>query len=217
MGSGNCRSCVPKCRHWSAEPRRWRGLQAEGIAEQSFRVELDSLYRKLDADDARRGRIWPILFLAVSFATAIMVLGLGLNLFEDNTGLSLSSAVVMGLSLVGAVSATWRLLELSRTLRKSGPACDAVYAYLKRNEEATPSEQRVGFVGLRDGVEFRDVTMSDSHGQPILNHITTEFTPRSLVTLLGTDSVSPQAMVELLMGFRASFQRRSSHRRTPLA
>lgn len=176
-------------------------LQAEGVAEQAFGVELDALYRQLNDDDARRGRIWPILFLAGSAATAVMVLGLGINLFEDNTGLSLSSAVVLGLSLAGAVSGVSRLLQLSRALRQSGPACDAVYAYLRRSDEVTPSEQRVGLAGLRDGVEFRDVTLADSHGQNILNHITTDFTPKSLVTLLGTDSISPQAMLELLMGF----------------
>ncbi len=176
-------------------------LQAQGIAEASFQHELDQLYQKLAENDARRGRVWPLLFLATSAATAIMVIGLGLNLLETDAGLSLSSAVVLGLSLAGAVSGVWRLQTLARRLRASGTACDAVYAYLRKSDGATPSEQRVGLAGLRDGVEFRDVTLVDSHGQAILNHITTEFTPKSLVTLLGTDSVSPQAMVELLMGF----------------
>lgn len=177
-------------------------LQAEGIAEESFRHELDQLYQKLDAEDAQRGRIWPILFLATSAATAILVIGLGLNVLETEVGLRLSSAVVMGLSLVGAVSGVWRLLSLGRNIRSSsGPSYDVIYGYLRRIEEATPSEQRVGLAGLRSGVEFRDVSLVDPHGQPILNHITTELTPRSLVALLGTDSVSPQAMVELLMGF----------------
>lgn len=176
-------------------------LQAEGIAEQAFGAELDSLYHRLDLEDSRRGRVWPVLFLTSAAATAIMILGLGLNLFEDNHRLSLSSAVVLGLALAGALSAVWRFLQLSRSLRKSGPACDAIYNYLRRSDEATPSEQRVGLAGLREGVEFRDVTLSDSHGQAILTHITTEFQPKSLVALLGTDSVSPQAMMELLMGF----------------
>ncbi|KAA5539341.1 ABC transporter ATP-binding protein [Roseiconus nitratireducens] len=176
-------------------------LQTEGLAEQTFRTELDLLYQRLAEEDARRGRIWPILFLAVSTATAIMILGLGLNLFESDSGLSLSSAVVLALALVGAISAVWRLLGMGQMMRHSAPACDAVYAYLRRSDEIAPSEQRIGFAGLRQGVEFRDVTLSDSHGQPILKHVTTDFSPRSLVALLGTDSVSPQAMVELLMGF----------------
>jgi ABC-type multidrug transport system fused ATPase/permease subunit len=176
-------------------------LQARGIAEVSFQHEVDQLYRTLDDNDVRRARIWPAVFLATSAAAAIMIIGLGLNLLETDLGLSLSSAVVLGLSLAGAVTAVWRLLSLGRDLRTSGPACDAVYTYLSKSDESTPSEQRVGFAGLRDGIEFRDVTMSDSHGQAILNHITTDFTPKSLVALLGTDSVSPQAMVELLMGF----------------
>lgn len=176
-------------------------LQTSGIAEESFQHELTQLYQILDANDVRRGRIWPVLFLATAAATAVMIIGLGLNLLETESGLSLSSAVVLGLSLAGAVSAVWRLMILGRKMRNSGPACDAIYSYLRRSEEATPSEQRVGLAGLRDGVEFRDVTLADSHGQAILNHITTEFSPKTLVTLLGTDSVSPQAMVELLMGF----------------
>ncbi|MCD0461846.1 ATP-binding cassette domain-containing protein [Roseiconus lacunae] len=178
-------------------------LQASGIAEESFRHEVDQLYHSLDSNDARRGRIWPTLFLAASSAIGIMVIGLGLNLLaESEYGLSLSSAVVLGLSLAGAFSAVWRILSLGRNLRThSGPACDSIYAYLKRSSEATPSEQRVGLAGLRDGVEFRDVSLFGSHGQPILNHITTGFKPKSLAVLLGTDQVSTQAMAEMLMGF----------------
>ncbi|OYP37459.1 ABC transporter ATP-binding protein [Rhodopirellula sp. MGV] len=177
-------------------------LQAKGIAEESFRHEVDQLYHSLDDNESRRGRIWPTLFLAASAAIAIMVIGLGLNLLETDLGLSLSSAIVLGLALAGAFSAVWRILSLGRHLRTvSGPACDFVYAYLKTSDEATPSEQRVGLAGLRDGVEFRDVSLFGSHGQPILNHITTGFKPRSLAVLLGTDSVSTQAMAEMLMGF----------------
>ncbi|MEM6473795.1 MAG: ABC transporter ATP-binding protein [Planctomycetota bacterium] len=177
-------------------------LQAQGIAEETFRHELDQLYAKLRQQDERRSRIWPLLFLAASAATAVMIIGLGLNLLQSDIGLSLSSAVVLGLSLAGSISAASRLVNLTRNLRTtSGPACDSIYGYLRRSDESTPSEQRVGLAGLREGVEFRDVSLIDSHGQPILSHITTEFKPRSLVTLLGTESVTSQAMVELLMGF----------------
>ncbi|MCC9599055.1 ABC transporter ATP-binding protein/permease [Stieleria sp. JC731] len=177
-------------------------LQASGIAEESFRHEVDQLYHSLNDNESRRGRIWPTLFLAASAAIAIMLIGLGLNRLETDIGLSLSSAIVLGLSLAGAFSAVWRILSLGRNLRtSSGPACDSVYAYLKRSDEATPSEQRVGLAGLRDGVEFRDVSLFGSHGQAILNHITTDFKPKSLAVLLGTDQVSTQAMAEMLMGF----------------
>ncbi|MEO1617340.1 MAG: ABC transporter ATP-binding protein [Planctomycetota bacterium] len=177
-------------------------LQAQGIAEESFRHDLDQLYSKLGQQDERRSLVWPLLFLAATAATAVMIIGLGLNLLQSDVGLSLSSGVVLGLSLAGSISAASRLVSLARSLKtKSGPACDSIYGYLRRSEESTPSEQRVGLAGLRDGVEFRDVSLIDSHGQPILNHITTEFTPRTVVALLGTDSVTSQAMVELLMGF----------------
>ncbi len=176
-------------------------LQSQGIADRSFGVELDALYRRLAGEDHLNGRIWPLLFLASSVAIAVMVLGLGVNLFGVEKGLSVPAALVLGLSLTGAVVSAGRLLRLATQLRQAGEASDAVYYYLRRNEDLAPSEQRVGLAGLRECVEIRDVTIGDSSENPILSHLSLKLAPGTMVALLGTETVSTRTLAELMMGF----------------
>ena len=176
-------------------------LQSQGIAEQSFVSELETLYRRLAEEDSRRGQTWPLLFSAASIAIAVLLLGLGVNLLGVEKGLSLPAALVLGLSLTAAAISAGRLVQLVGQLRDSSDASEAVYLYLQRGVDVAPSEQRVGLARLRDAVEIRDVTLKDSTGQQILSHLSLRLTPGSLVALLGTDSVSTRALTELLMGF----------------
>ena len=176
-------------------------LQTQGLADHAFSVELDSLYRRLHEEDSRTGRVWPILFLAISAAVAVMILGLGVNLLDVDSGLSLPSALVLGLALGGAVAAVGRLMRLASTLGSGGEASDAIYHHLQRSSEIAPTEQRVGLAGLREAVEIQGVSLDDSTGKPILSHLSLKLMPGSMVALLGTESVSARALTELLMGF----------------
>jgi len=178
-------------------------MQSQGLADQTFSSELDTLYSRLDREDQRRGRIWPLLFCAISVAIAVMVLGLGVNVIDagEQNGLSVPAALVLALALGGAAAASKRLLALAEQLKQSGNASDKVYSYLKQRSDAAPSEHRVGLAGVRDGVEIRDVTLGAQEGQPILRNLSLRLTPGSFVALLGTESVSTRALVELLMGF----------------
>ncbi|MGI9467973.1 MAG: ATP-binding cassette domain-containing protein [Rubripirellula sp.] len=176
-------------------------LQSQGIADQAYQQELDSMFRKIDVQHSRQARIWPLVFLAVSTAIAVMILGLGVNLLGSNSGLNVPAALVLGLALAGAASAAGQLQSLGSQLTTSGESSDAIYRYLKRSDEVAPSEQRVGLAGLRDNVEIRDVTLSDSNGERILSHLSLELYPEQLIALLGTEQVSTRALTELLMGF----------------
>ncbi len=176
-------------------------IQSQGLADRAFGDELDWLYRRLGDEDLRRGRVWPLLFLATSAAVAVLVLGLGVNLFGVDSGLSVPAALVLGLALAGAVAAAGRLIALAAQLIESGEASDAVYSYLERSNDIAPSEQRVGLAGLRDSVEIHDVTLGDSTSEPILSHLSLKLSRGSFVALLGTESVSTRALAELLMGF----------------
>ncbi len=176
-------------------------LQSPGLADRTFGNELELLYRRLGERDSRLARIWPILFLAISASVAVLVLGLGVNLFQANHSLSLPSALVLGLSLGAAVVAAGRLLSLAAHLHISSEASDSLYHYLKRSSEIAPSEQRVGLSGLQENVEIAGVTLIESTGQPILSHLSLKFAPGTLVALLGTETVSTKALSELLMGF----------------
>lgn len=176
-------------------------LQAGELARKHFEEELEALERRLAGDDARRGRLWPALMFAGSLAIAVMLLGLGVNSFQADQGLTLPAALVLGLSLTGAAFAAARLSQLGSQLRRSERASDMVYLYLQTSDEVASSEQRVGLAGLRDSVRIENVTLQDSAGQPILHDLSLSLHPKSLVALLGTDAVSTQALLELLMGF----------------
>jgi ABC-type multidrug transport system fused ATPase/permease subunit len=176
-------------------------LQTQGLADHAYAEELDSLYRRVEAEDHLEERQWPLLFLASAAAVAVLVLGLGVNLFDADSGLTLPSALVLGLSLSGAVSAASRLSTLASTLRRSSDAADQVYGFLRRSDAAVPSEQRVGFASLREGVELRNVTVGNAGGEQLLSHLSLEFSPGSFIALLGTEAVSTRALTELLMGF----------------
>ena len=176
-------------------------LQVQGLADRAFGTELETLYRRLESEQSRRGRIWPLVFFVTSVAVAALVMGLGVNLFdEQDQGLSVPAALVLSLALVGAVISAGRLNMLASQLRESGGASDSVYHYLRPSDDIAPSEQRVGLAGLRDSVEIMDVTLGESD-QPILRNLSLKLTPGSLVALLGTESVSTRALTELLMGF----------------
>ncbi|TWT95637.1 ATP-binding cassette domain-containing protein [Neorhodopirellula pilleata] len=187
-------------------------LQAGGLADQAFDAELESLDRRVCGDDARRGRLWPLLMFAGSFAIALLVMGLGANILNVSAesldagvvvdqGLSLPASLVLGLALTGAAFSAARISELARQLRRSGRACEAVYFYLESNDDVAPSEQRVGLAGLRESVDLQDISLQDASGKPILNNLSLSLQPKSLVGLLGTDEVSTRSLVELLMGF----------------
>lgn len=176
-------------------------LQAGTLADQSFASDLEALDRRIVGDDARRGRLWPVLMFAGSAAIAVMLMGLGVNTLSTDAGLSLPAALVLGLALTGAAFAAARFVELAGQLRRSGKACEAVYLYLKTNDQVAPSEQRVGIAGLRESVTIDDVTLKDATGKPILSDLSLSLQPRSMVALMGTGETSTRAMVELLMGF----------------
>ncbi|MEM9586634.1 MAG: ABC transporter ATP-binding protein [Planctomycetota bacterium] len=176
-------------------------LQSQGLADRVFGAELESLYRRLEQEDARRARVWPLIFVASSLAIAVLLLGLGVNLLGSDQGLSLPAAFVLGLALTGAVVSAGRLIRLTQQLRQSGRDCESVYLYLHPSDQISPSEQRVGLAGFRDAVSIEDVTLRDSTGEEILSNLTIRLQPGSMVALMGTESVSVRALTELLMGF----------------
>ncbi|TWU19675.1 ATP-binding cassette domain-containing protein [Allorhodopirellula heiligendammensis] len=176
-------------------------LQAGGLAEDAYEGELDALMRRLAANDARQGRLWPLLMFASCIAVAVLVMGLGANILHGEQGLSLPAALVLGMALTTAALSAARLNELARQLKLSSHAAEAVYLYLQRGDDVAPSERLVGIAGLRESVELRDVSLSDTTGKPILRELSLSLRPKSLVALLGSDDVSTQSLTELLMGF----------------
>ena len=173
-------------------------LQTEGITDKTFESELETMYRRTAEEERRLAKIWPILFAALASAVAVIVLGLGVNL---GNGLGLPSALIIGLSLSGAAIAAGRMLSLGSQLAKSSEASNTIYQYLETSNEHATSEHRVGLMGLRDCVELQDVTLGSSSGRPVFSNLTLKLAPKTMVALLGTDSVATRAIAEMIMGF----------------
>ena len=174
--------------------------QSGGAADLAFVAELETLYKRLEIQQKLRGRLWPLMSLATSGAIALLVLGLGVNLFDDQSGLSLPAALVLGLSLAGAVAGSTRLVQAINASAAADEASRATYQYLGIVDDSPPSEQRVGLAGLRDQVELVDVTLADAVGETILSHVSLQLRPGTLVALLGTNAVSTFSLAELLLG-----------------
>ncbi len=169
-------------------------------SDQAFIAELETLYRRLELQQKLRGRLWPIMSLAASLAIAVLILGLGVNLLDSLSGLSLPSALVLGLSLVGAVAGAIRLSQAMTASVTADEAAHSIYQYLEIVDDAAPSEQRVGLAGLRDHVELADVTLTEPGGDAILSNLSLQLRPGTLVAVLGTHSVSTLSLAELLLG-----------------
>jgi len=171
-----------------------------GAADQAFEGELDLLVQRIATGQSSRSSVVPLMSMASSFVIALLILGLGVNLLTPQSSLSISSALVLGLALGGAVAGASRLAEVVTGSSSADEAARAVYQFLRVNDDAPPSEQRVGMAGLRDTVMFRDVGLSVEGGDTVLSGISLELHPGELVALMGSRSVSALALAELLLG-----------------
>jgi len=174
--------------------------QIGGPSDQSFNHELEQMFGRLQQQQYFRGRLWPIMTLASSVAVSLLVLGLGVNLLNSTSGLSLPAAMVLGLSLAGAVAGATRLIEAMTASVAADEAAHGVYQYMQTGDDAPPSEQRVGMAGLRDKVEFFDVSLGDLGGSAVLSNVSLQLRPGTLVALMGTSNVSTHSLAELILG-----------------
>jgi ATP-binding cassette, subfamily B, bacterial len=171
-----------------------------GAASQAFEAELDQLMQQIAAEQSARSRLVPLLSIAISLLIALLVLGLGVNLLAPASSLSVSSALVLGLALTGAIAGATRLTQAVAGSPVAGDAARAVYQFLKVPDDAAPSEQRVGLATVRDAVVVQDVELDVEGGGPILNGVSLEFRPGEMVALMGTRPVTPLALAELILG-----------------
>lgn len=171
-----------------------------GVADQAYEAELDQLMHQIAVGQRLRRGAAPMMALAGTAVVTLLVLGLGVNLLATPSQLSLSSALVMGLSLGGAVWAAMRLAEAVGLATSADEAGRAVHQFLQPMSDRMPSEQRVGLAGVRQAVVLSDVSMQLDNDQSVLSGISLELHPGELVCLLGSSSVSVLALAELLLG-----------------
>ncbi len=171
-----------------------------GVADQAFAAELDALMHQVAAGQASHRRLMPLMAIAIALVVSLLVLGLGVNLLAESSHLSLASALVLGLSLAGAVAGATRLNQAAAGMTVADEAARAVYQFLEVRDDAPPSEQRVGLAGVRDSVVLQDVELRSADDESILSGISLALQPGELVALMGTKPISPLALAELLLG-----------------
>jgi ABC-type multidrug transport system fused ATPase/permease subunit len=118
----------------------------------------------------------------------------------DQRGLTLASAVVLGLAMLGAAVAAARLLKLREASQTAFDSAGRVLTYLASAPQAA-SGQSLGMAGLREGVELEGVSLCDGRGRQLLRDLHTQFGKGEFVCVLGSDPVALQALLELLLGF----------------
>ncbi|MEM6690569.1 MAG: ABC transporter ATP-binding protein [Planctomycetota bacterium] len=174
-----------------------RSQSRDGVSA-AFESELKTLERLLDQRESKAARTWPTLFAAVTGGIAILLLGLGVNV---GGGSSLPAAVLLTLCMIGVIISFAKLWQLWRALSSGQRAAQRVEQYFRVSPDVSPSEQRVGFTGLREAVRLDNVTLKQTDSKASLSHVHLALEPGQLVSILGTDDVTPNSLAELLMGF----------------
>lgn len=175
-------------------------LQTRETVSAAFNERLKRIEKRQAILDAHAARVSPLFGFASILTVSVIVLALGANRFGVPRGVGLPAAEVLGLSLAGAALAALRLVKAVPKIRRGGEAA-AVIRHAMDSGDTVELGDRVGITGLRTAVELDNVTLTNNVGQEVLSSLTLRFEPKTLVAVLGTDSVATSALIELLLGF----------------
>ncbi len=150
--------------------------------------------------DSFRAFIVPAVSIATAASVALLLIALGGNMLSKETHLSLPAAFVLTMSLIGAVTSATRILGTWGMQADFREASDAVCSFVDRAAAARPTE-RLALGGAKHVIKLSDVSMLDGAGRSLLDRLSLQLEPASMVAILGTDSTSVSALVELLLGF----------------
>lgn len=191
---------------------RKRLIEAVQIAPLVSRIRGDDapilesggpLMRLMEANqiqDKQRALAVPIVTAATAVVVAVLVLALGGNMLVDRATITLPAALVLVLSLLGAVTGAMRVLRYLSRAGEFREACESIYGYVDRANNGVTSD-RMGLGGKQHSIEMADVRLMDSTGRMLLDGISMRLEPASMVALLGTDPVAVNSLAELLLGF----------------
>lgn len=161
------------------------------------------LGRLMEAGQVRdhgRARLVPAITVASAVIVSLLLLAFGGSMFEAESSLGLPAALVLALSLIGAVAGATRVVRSLGGLTSLREASESVYAFIDRAPGSRGSE-RMGLAGARHSIEFADVTLPDASGQPLLSGLSLRLEPGTMVAVMGTEPVAVGALLELMLGF----------------
>lgn len=175
-------------------------VRGEEISREESGGPLQQLAESDTVHDRHAARIVPTVFAMAVFFIALFIVALGGNILVRDSSLSLAAALVLILSLLGAVTGAIRTIRAFGRQGEFHDASSKVITFIDR-PAADRGEERLALPKIREGIEFSNVTMLDGTGRLLLDRLSLQLQPGSLVALLGTDVDAVRTLVELLMGF----------------
>ena len=109
------------------------------------------------------------MHLFLMAGAALILLLVGVNLFRQPPGITVSGTVVLGTSLLVAFFPARRLLQLGGTLPQSERSAAAVFAYLDREPSVVEATGAKPLPRIRERIALQDVSLVDRQGRKILD------------------------------------------------
>jgi ABC-type multidrug transport system fused ATPase/permease subunit len=145
--------------------------------------------------------VGPVMLLFVMAGVALIAALVGVNLFRQPPGITVSGTVVLGTSMLLAFFPARRLMQIQRMMPSSERAAAAILAYLSRETSVVETAAARPLPRIKDRIALEDVTLADRQGLKILDSVSLEIPLGSKTAIVASDSSVPIALAGLLARF----------------
>ncbi len=136
----------------------------------------------------------PLLLLLILLAVAYVVLVIGLSRYVTVAG-----TVVLTTAMIGAYFPLARLYRLRESLNAADQAAGQLFAYLRREPAVRQVDNAVPVDRVAHSLRLEQVTLADSDGHKLLDHMDLTIPAQQRVAIIGSDPSAPLALAGLLV------------------
>jgi ATP-binding cassette subfamily B protein/subfamily B ATP-binding cassette protein MsbA len=174
-----------------------RGLMLNDMPGQPFDQGL-ARYRELSTKrNIAESSVAPLGRVLLALGTALILWLVGVNALEAR-GISLASSVLLLTALTASVPSLRRMALLRPTLDRADRAAEAIFQYLDRSPDVGQTANASDLNPLCKSIGFHEVTVADSNGRKLLDHVSFHLVAGSRVAVVSSDPNTPRAMTSLL-------------------
>ncbi len=141
-----------------------------------------------------RTSLSPTLLLLTMMAVAYVVLVIGLSRYVTVAG-----TVVLTTAMIGAYFPAARLYRLRGSLATANQAAGTLFAYLRREPGVREMDHAVPIDRVETSIRLEHVTLANSEGQKLLNHVDLTMAAGQRVAIIASDPSAPIALAGLLV------------------
>ncbi|TVQ47129.1 MAG: ABC transporter ATP-binding protein [Saprospirales bacterium] len=173
-------------------------LKATGLIK-TFALKLKNQVRKIEETNKRTGIIlafFDSIREPLTVLIIVLIILVQVNLFGGSISMLLLSIFFFYRSMTSIMSAQ----NLWNRLQTNAGAIENMVAFNHELSEGEEYNGQVPFLGLRDGIEFRDVGFSYIDGVDVINGIDLKIKKGSVVAIVGESGAGKTTLVNLLCG-----------------